>query len=193
MINLTTAREAVDVMGGPITKKNSLIEERSLEHHGGHELGSHCTGEKINSGVWPVLTRYFRNIGWTFIGVFLAKDMYTQRSLFGILLNKPEIRLYLPFFDWIGTQRRFVWYQINRKIVNTIWFWIDLIRFRKDFSVRRLPPPPPALRPILCTNNVISKTVLKRLTFIFSPRLEIYLFSHERYLKNFLNYGMEYL
>ena len=28
-----------------------------------------------------------------------------------------------------------VWYQINRKMVNNIWFRFDLIRFRKYFSV----------------------------------------------------------
>ena len=31
--------------------------------------------------------------------------------------------------------RRHVWFQINRKMVNTIWFRFDLIRFGKDFSV----------------------------------------------------------
>ena len=29
---------------------------------------------------------------------------YTQRNLFDILLNQPDIRLYLPFSDWFGTQ-----------------------------------------------------------------------------------------
>ena len=37
--------------------------------------------------------------------------------------------------DWLGTKRTSVWFQINRKMVNTIWFRVDLIRFRKDFSV----------------------------------------------------------
>ena len=41
---------------------------------------------------------------------------YTQRKLFEILLNQKEIRLYLLFSDL---------------------FQIDLIRFQKDFSVRR--------------------------------------------------------
>ena len=34
----------------------------------------------------------------------------------------PEIRLYLPLSDWFGTKWKSVWFQINRKMVNTIWF-----------------------------------------------------------------------
>ena len=30
--------------------------------------------------------------------------IYTQKNLFEILLNQPEIRLYLPFSGWFGTQ-----------------------------------------------------------------------------------------
>ena len=52
-----------------------------------------------------------------------------------ILLNQTEIRLYLPFSDWLGAKRTSVWFQINRKMVNTIWFRFELIRFRKDFSM----------------------------------------------------------
>ena len=37
--------------------------------------------------------------------------------------------------DWFGTKQKSVWFQINRKMVNKIWFRVDLIRFRKDFSV----------------------------------------------------------
>ena len=43
--------------------------------------------------------------------------------------------MYLPLSDWFLTKRTSVWFQINRKMVNTIWFWVDLIRFRKVFSV----------------------------------------------------------
>ena len=39
------------------------------------------------------------------------------------------------FSDWFGTKRKSAWIQINQKIVNTICFWVDLIRFRKDFTV----------------------------------------------------------
>ena len=38
------------------------------------------------------------------------------------LINQPEIRLYLPFFDWFGTKQTSVWCKINRKMVNTIWY-----------------------------------------------------------------------
>ena len=58
-----------------------------------------------------------------------------ERNIFEIFLNQTEIRLYLPFSDWFGSKRMSVWFQINRKMVNTIWFLFDLIRFRKDFSV----------------------------------------------------------
>ena len=61
----------------------------------------------------------------------------TQRNLFEILLNQTEIRLYLPCTDWFGTKRWSVWSQINRCMVNTIWFRNDLIRFRKYLSACR--------------------------------------------------------
>ena len=49
-----------------------------------------------------------------------------------MLLNQIEIRLNLPFSDGFGTERTLpVWFQINQKIVNTILFRFDLIRFRK--------------------------------------------------------------
>ena len=54
----------------------------------------------------------------------------TQRNIFQILLNQTEIRLYLPFSDWYGTKRTSVWFQINLKMVNTIWFKVD---FEKIF------------------------------------------------------------
>ena len=40
--------------------------------------------------------------------------------------------MYLQFSDWFETKRYSVWCHIDRKTVNTIWFWFDLIRFRKD-------------------------------------------------------------
>ena len=60
---------------------------------------------------------------------------YTLTNRFETLLNQPEIRLYVPFSDWFEAKRSSVWFQINRKKVNSIWFQVDLIRFRKDFSV----------------------------------------------------------
>jgi len=70
--------------------------------------------------------------------------LYTQRYLFEILFNQIEISLYFPFSDWFGTKRTSVWLDVglrlvpietNQEMVNTIWFWFDLIWFRKDFSV----------------------------------------------------------
>ena len=58
-----------------------------------------------------------------------------REIIFQILLNNTDIRLYLPFSDWFETKRTSVWFQINRKMVNIIWFRFDLIRFRKCLSV----------------------------------------------------------
>ena len=58
-------------------------------------------------------------------------SMHTQRNLFEISLNQAEIKLYLPFLNSFEAKRTSIWFQINRKIVNTIWFRLDLIRFRK--------------------------------------------------------------
>ena len=65
------------------------------------------------------------------------KMPHSQRNCFGILLNLLEIWLYLAFCDWFGTKRTSVWFQINLKMLNTIWFRVDLIRFRNNFSVCR--------------------------------------------------------
>ena len=63
---------------------------------------------------------------------------YNLISVFGhlseILLNQTEIRLHLPWTNWFRSKRTYVWFKINRKMVNTIWFRVDLIRFRKYFS-----------------------------------------------------------
>jgi len=64
----------------------------------------------------------------------LPREDYTKRNVFEILLNQPWIRLYLPFSDWFRSKRTSVWIKINRKMVNTIWFRVDLIRFRKYLS-----------------------------------------------------------
>ena len=65
---------------------------------------------------------------------FAANPLHTKKC-FRIISIQTEIRLYLPFFDWFVTKRTSVLFQINRKMVNTIWFRFDLIRFGKDFSV----------------------------------------------------------
>ena len=64
-----------------------------------------------------------------------TQRLYRRRNLFEILLNQPEIKLYSPFSDWFGTKQTSIWCKINRKMVNTIWFRVDLIRFRKYISV----------------------------------------------------------
>ena len=44
--------------------------------------------------------------------------------------------MYLTFSNWFGTKRTLsAWFQMNQKMVNTIRFQFDLIRFRKYFSV----------------------------------------------------------
>ena len=56
---------------------------------------------------------------------------FTHREIFfEILLNQTEIWLYLLFSEWFRSKRTVsVWIQIDRKIVNTIRFLFDLIRF----------------------------------------------------------------
>ena len=75
------------------------------------------------------------NINYSYPWILHITCKYTQRNIFEILLNTPENRFYLPFSDWFVTKCTFVWFQINRKMVNTIWFLLDLIRFRKYFFV----------------------------------------------------------
>ena len=65
--------------------------------------------------------------------ILFHRSKYTQRNHFEILLNQTNIRLYLPFSDWFGTKRMSVWFVSNRKMINTIWFRFDLIRFDKIF------------------------------------------------------------
>ena len=61
---------------------------------------------------------------------------YAQRNVFEILLNQPDIRSYLPLIDFQQqTDSIRLMFQNNQKMVNTIWFRLDSIRFRKDLSV----------------------------------------------------------
>ena len=55
--------------------------------------------------------------------------IYIKLIFFEILLNQPEIRLYLPFSGWFGSNRTSVWIQINRKMVYTICFRFDYFSF----------------------------------------------------------------
>ena len=54
---------------------------------------------------------------------------YKLKDILLILVKFSEIRLYLPFSDWFGTEQKFVRFEINRKMVNTIWFGFDSARF----------------------------------------------------------------
>ena len=51
-------------------------------------------------------------------------------------------QLYLPFSDWFGTKRTSVYCQINRTMVNTIWFRLDLKRFTSTLSMSKKRPKP---------------------------------------------------
>ena len=103
-----------------------------------------CT--KFHRSIW--LLRTYENITYKYYNIYIlhkiyiymkyiacTKASYTQKYLFEILSNQTEIRLYLLFSNWFETKRASIWFQINRKMVNTIWFRLALIRFRKDFSV----------------------------------------------------------
>ena len=102
----------------------------------------------------------------------------TQGYLFEILLNQSEFRLYITFNDWYQTKQMSVWFQINRKIVYTIWIRVDLIRFRKDFSVcvqnacfhgKKFPTTNDSLQPVIdvLRNWYIYRDILTRTTRYF--------------------------
>ena len=62
---------------------------------------------------------------------------HTHRYRFQILLNYNKLGLQLQFSEWFGINLNSIWNQINRESVITIQFWVELTRFRKDFSVCR--------------------------------------------------------
>ena len=63
--------------------------------------------------------------------------MRTRRNILWILLNQPEIKFYLPFSDWFGTKRTFIWFQMKRKMVNTIGScWKVLFLFLETVSIQ---------------------------------------------------------
>ena len=55
-------------------------------------------------------------------------------SMYHFLIDLEPNEISFLLFDKLGTERYSVWFQINQKIVNTIWFWFDLMGFRKDLS-----------------------------------------------------------
>ena len=91
--------------------------------------------------------------------------------------------MYLPLSNWFGTKRMSVWFKINRKMVNIFWFWFDLIRLWKDFSLCRdatLSPmcdlfavgpfPWPWTRVVRCSSHVCGNSPAKNHTFKTSYR-----------------------
>ena len=76
------------------------------------------------------LTGSFIGLPWCWQAIASWRTVHTE-----ILLNQTEIRLYLLSSDWFGTKLRSVRFQINLKMINTIWFQFELIRFWKDLSV----------------------------------------------------------
>ena len=76
-------------------------------------------------------------IGLIFVNRF-STNAYTEKSFWN-LINSIRNQIVFTIFRliWIQTDVS-VWIQINRWMVNTIWFRVDSIRFRKDFSVCRL-------------------------------------------------------
>jgi len=59
-----------------------------------------------------------------------------QRNLFWILVGFNKFSIFIKLF--LFTKRNSFWRQINRKSVITIQIWIDLTRFRTDFSLKSL-------------------------------------------------------
>ena len=71
------------------------------------------------------------------IFMWFVLNQKKNRSYNHILLNMIVEKLYLSFSNWFENKRNAIWFQINRKMINKIWFRLDLTRFRKDFSVCR--------------------------------------------------------
>ena len=83
---------------------------------------------------------------WTHVVVYSSCSILCLPEMIGVSCTHAEIfsKSYCinpksdciyHFPDWFGSKQTSVWIQINRKMVNTIWFRVDLIRFQKDFSV----------------------------------------------------------
>ena len=61
-------------------------------------------------------------------------NVHTEKS-FRNLVKSNWNQIVFTISRMIWNQRTSVWFQVNRCMVNTIWFQFDLTRFRKDFSV----------------------------------------------------------
>ena len=61
------------------------------------------------------------------------KNVIKHTEIFVFTINpKSDCTYHIPI-DWFGSKRKSISIQIN--MVSTIWFRVDLIRFRKDLSV----------------------------------------------------------
>ena len=59
-----------------------------------------------------------------------------REKSFRNIIQSNRYQIVFSIFRLIWNQRdAYVWFQINRRMVNTVCFQVDLIRFRKDFSV----------------------------------------------------------
>ena len=81
-------------------------------------------------------------------------NFYTQRIFFQIICNESEIRLYFPFPDWFETN------EIKRKMVNAIWFQLDLTRLGEPHTHTRV---------LDCSNNGISKIYPRTMAIQIAP------------------------
>ena len=91
---------------------------------------SHLLGRSREScNFMPALTSSFPNCYYT-----SGQTVHTEKSFRNhSKLNRNQIVIINFRLIWNQTDAS-VWFQINRKMVNTIWFRFDLIRFWKDFS-----------------------------------------------------------
>ena len=60
---------------------------------------------------------------------------YTEKCLRNHIKSNRNQIVFITFVEWLGSKRTSVWIQINQKLVNAIWFRVDLIRLLNYFSV----------------------------------------------------------
>ena len=82
------------------------------------------------------------NLTCIFLCIFICCWPFPNHSsatqiefFFWILLIQTEIRLYISFSDWFGTKRNSLWFQINRKMLSTIWFRLHSTKLREYLPV----------------------------------------------------------
>ena len=89
--------------------------------------------------IWKLIMLQFlcswRNEGTRALNATDPSAIHTEKSFRNIIKsNRNQIVFTIFWLIWNQTEVRLL-FQINRKMVNTIWFRVDLIRFRKNFSV----------------------------------------------------------